>query len=164
MAYLDDFNMEDYVFYSNLSVDERDFTITLAHLVGISYKILPGVDADGNLKCDEYSMWCKANQKEEAYALMGLCSYFEPWRSKYLMSVGVPKDLLFKPERYGPIGTEKEHFPEYADKIQEPLPFNWEEVLNEIDKFKEEYRQKHPEEYGNLPNKKENDEEEILDI
>lgn len=142
MAYLNDFDISKYHLYSNIKLEERDYMTTLSMLCGIPYKVLPGVKEDGCLLKDSYSLWVTNNCKREEYALTNVCMYLGAWRRNYLKDVGIPVDLLFKNGRFGPIGTEKTSFPEFADKIQSPLPISWKEVVCEIEKYKQEYDSK----------------------
>ena len=142
MNYLDDFDVNKYHLFSNIQIEERDYMATLSLLCGIPYKMLPRVTNSGGLSSEGYSLWLANGFAEEEYALTNSFLYLSSWRRGYLKEVGVPVDLLFKKDRFGPIGTEKERFPEFADKIGNPLPVPWKEIVTEIDKYKQEYENK----------------------
>lgn len=111
-------------------------------LCGIPYKMLPRVTNSGGLSSEGYSLWLANGFAKEEYVLTNSFLYLSSWRREYLKEIGVPVDWLFKKDRFRPIGTEKERFPEFADKTGNPLPVPWKEIVVEIEKYKQEYENK----------------------
>ena len=98
-----------------------DLWTVASYLSGYSVIIVP----------EEYSYFSllgSSVQPEQMRSFLNTVNRIKEEQKEYLVSIGIPKDLVEETECHHGIGLEKFAYPKYEPLIQEPIPINWERI------------------------------------